>query len=130
MNAGPIGEVAEPEDRVFKALGHRDRRRLLRLIADGEVPVGLLAERSELDQPVVSQHLRVLRTAGLVTVRIDNNRRLYSIDFARFAELRGFLDLFWQEKLALLKQVAETPARAGVASAASARSTAVERVDR
>ena len=96
------------EDRAFKALGHRDRRAILRLVAEGEVPVGDVVDRTALDQPVVSQHLKVLRTAGLVSVRVDHNRRLYSVDFARFAELRAFLDLFWNDKLAALKQVAET----------------------
>ena len=109
MSAARVLE-SDAEDRAFKALGHRDRRAILRLIADGEVPVGELVERTELDQPVVSQHLKVLRTAGLVAVRVDNNRRLYSIDFGRFAELRRFLDLFWNDKLAALKQVAESRA--------------------
>lgn len=106
-----VDEMAErvaAEDRAFKALGHRDRRAILRLVADGEVPVGELVDRTELDQPVVSQHLKVLRTAGLVTVRVDNNRRLYSIDFGRFAELRQFLDIFWNDKLAALKNAAES----------------------
>lgn len=98
---------AAAEDRAFKALGHRDRRAILRLVADGEVPVGEIVERTELDQPVVSQHLKVLRTAGLVTVRVDRNRRLYSADFGRFAELRRFLDHFWHEKLVALKHAAE-----------------------
>ena len=113
MSAERSEDLAAAEDRAFKALGHRDRRAILRLVAEGEVPVGELVERSALDQPVVSQHLKVLRTAGLVTVRVDNNRRLYSIDFGRFAELRQFLDVFWNDRLAALKQVAESRARAG-----------------
>ena len=103
--------LADAEDRAFKALGHRDRRAILRVIGDAEVPVGDVVDRVELDQPIVSQHLRVLRDAGLVSVRVDENRRLYSVDFVRFAELRQFLDLFWRDKLALLKQVAEAPER-------------------
>ena len=130
MFAEPIDELAVAEDRAFKALGHRDRRALLRLIADGEVPVGELVERTELDQPVVSQHLKVLRTAGLVTVRVDNNRRLYSIDFGRFAELRRSLDLFWNDKLAALKQVAESPARPRARRAPSPSSVRAKGADR
>ena len=130
MSAEPIDELAFAEDRAFKALGHRDRRALLRLIADGEVPVGELVERTELDQPVVSQHLKVLRTAGLVTVRVDNNRRLYSIDFGRFAELRRSLDLFWNDKLAALKQVAESPARPRARRAPSPSAARAKGVDR
>ena len=106
-----IEDEVAAEDRAYKALGHRDRRAILRLVAaGGEVPVGELAEQSSLDQPVVSQHLKVLRGAGLVTVRVDQNRRLYSIDFARFAELRQFLNLFWNDKLGALKHVAEAAA--------------------
>lgn len=138
MNAESSANRSRAEDRAFKALGHRDRRAILRLIADGEVPVGELVDRTELDQPVVSQHLKVLRTAGLVTVRVDNNRRLYSIDFGRFAELRRFLDLFWNDKLAALKQVAESPMPQGPEPAASpgrttakpgSRSTPIKGVD-
>ncbi len=101
--------VEELDDRAFKALGHRDRRALLRALADGERPVGDLAVATELDQPVASQHLKVLRTAGLVTVRGDGNRRLYSVDFERFGEIRRFLDRFWSVKLDALKRVAEQP---------------------
>lgn len=107
MGAAAVVDHAA-EDRAFKALGHRDRRAILRLVTDGDVAVGDLVDRSGLDQPAVSQHLKVLRSAELVTVRVDQNRRLYSVDFGRFAELRTFLDLFWTDKLGALKQVAET----------------------
>ena len=98
----------QAEDRAFRALGHRDRRSILRLIGDDELPVGDLVASVQLDQPVVSQHLKVLRTAGLVKVRTDGNRRLYSIDFGRIGELRRVLDAFWNTKLSALKQQAET----------------------
>ena len=101
--------LEELEDRAFKALGHRDRRALLRAIGRDERPVGDLAAATELEQPVASQHLKVLRTAGLVGVRVDGNRRLYSIDFARFGEIRRFLDEFWAAKLDALKAAAERP---------------------
>ncbi|MEM1332863.1 MAG: metalloregulator ArsR/SmtB family transcription factor [Actinomycetota bacterium] len=103
----PTRSGADVEDGAFKALGHRDRRALLRVIADDEVSVGTLAEATALEQPVVSQHLKVLRTAGLVSVRVEGNRRFYSVDFGRFAELRRFLDLFWNTKLGDLKERAE-----------------------
>ena len=103
-------EAADPafEDQAFKALGHRDRRALLRAIGPDELPVGDLATAAALDQPIASQHLKVLRTAGLVSVRSEGNRRLYSVDMARIGALRTFLDQFWNEKLLALKQVAET----------------------
>lgn len=106
-------QLLDEEDRAFKALGHRDRRAILRLIGDDEVPVSDLVDRTRLDQPIVSQHLKVLRTVGLVAVRVDGNRRLYSVDFGRFAELRQFLDLFWNDRLAALKRTAEHPIRSG-----------------
>lgn len=99
--------LEELDDRAFKALGHRDRRAILRLLADGEHPVGDVVDAVGLEQPIVSQHLKVLRTAGLVVVRGDRNRRLYSVDFVRFAEIRRFLDQFWNTKLDSLKRVAE-----------------------
>ena len=100
--------LEELDDRAFKALGHRDRRALLRAIGGGERPVGELAVTTHLEQPVASQHLKVLRDAGLVAVRVDGNRWLYSIDFARFGEIRRFLDEFWNAKLGALKSVAES----------------------
>lgn len=99
--------TAETEDRAYKALGHHERRRLLRLIGPAEVSVGALAASAGMSQPIASQHLRVLREAELVTVRVDGNRRLYSVDFARLGELRAFLDDFWNDRLARLRSVAE-----------------------
>jgi DNA-binding transcriptional ArsR family regulator len=68
----------------FAALGDGTRRRILELLADGEQPVGtlvvVLAEERSISQPAVSQHLRVLRDAGLVRVRPDGTRRLYMLN--------------------------------------------------
>ncbi|MGF1647125.1 MAG: ArsR/SmtB family transcription factor [Kineosporiaceae bacterium] len=69
---------------ALDALGEPTRRRILELLATGEQPagavVGALRARMPITQPAVSQHLRVLRDAGLVRVRAEGNRRLYSID--------------------------------------------------
>ena len=97
----------ELEDRAYKALGHRDRRRILRAIGTEERPVGALADEVGLAQPIASQHLRVLRDAGLVQVRADGNRRFYAVEFGVVSELRTFLDQFWSDRLARLQQVAE-----------------------
>jgi DNA-binding transcriptional ArsR family regulator len=64
---------------VFDVLAEPNRRRILDLLAVGEQPVGELVERLELSQPAVSKHLRILREAGLVEVRRDAQRRLYSV---------------------------------------------------
>jgi DNA-binding transcriptional ArsR family regulator len=95
------------DDRAYRALSHHDRRRVLRAIADGERAVGDLAATTGLHQPIASQHLRVLREAGLVSVRVDGNRRLYSVDFARMGDLRRFLDQFWSNRLDRLRIAAE-----------------------
>jgi DNA-binding transcriptional ArsR family regulator len=73
-------------DAVFEALGDPTRRRILELLASGEQPAGTvvaaLQARAPISQPAVSQHLKVLREAELVTVRADGTRRLYAIDEA------------------------------------------------
>lgn len=79
----------------FAALGDGTRRRLLELLADGEHPVGTLVaalagERS-ISQSAVSQHLRVLRDAGLVRVRSDGTRRLYALEPAAIDEAASWL---------------------------------------
>jgi DNA-binding transcriptional ArsR family regulator len=64
---------------VFDVLAEPNRRRILDLLQPRECSVGQLVERLELSQPAVSKHLRILREAGLVDVRIDAQRRLYSV---------------------------------------------------
>lgn len=78
------------------------------MIGPNERSVTELVEASSLSQPVVSQHLKVLRDAHLVAVRVDGNRRLYCADFTRLGELRQLLDSFWTTKLDALKRAAET----------------------
>ena len=89
------------------AIAHPGRRAMIGLLLDGERPAGDLAERVQMSQPVASQHLRVLREAGLVRVRRDGNRRLYSVDFAALMRLREELDAFWGTSLSALRQVVE-----------------------
>jgi DNA-binding transcriptional ArsR family regulator len=64
---------------VFEVLAEPNRRRILDLLGPSECSVGELVERLELSQPAVSKHLRILREAGLVEVRVDAQRRLYSL---------------------------------------------------
>ena len=81
---------------------------MLRLVLDNELPVGELADRVGLSQPAASQHLRVLREAGLVRGRVDGRRRLYRVDLDGLGQLRRALDAYWQPVLAALKDAAET----------------------
>jgi DNA-binding transcriptional ArsR family regulator len=76
---------------------------MLELVWDRERTAGEIAERSGLSPPATSQHLRVLRDAGLVSVRADANRRLYRAEPARVAEVRAALEDFWGERLARLR---------------------------
>lgn len=94
-------------DRVFRALASPSRRRVLSLVRDRARPVGDLAEQLGVSQPAASQHLAVLREAGLVTVEARGRRRLYRADVERIAALRSFFDEYWDAALDGLAQAAE-----------------------
>src|SRR3954454_4467734 len=88
---------------ALRAIANPRRRAMLELVWDDERSAGEIAERSGLSAPATSQHLRVLRDAGLVTVRVEANRRLYRAEPARVAEVRAALEAFWGERLARLR---------------------------
>ena len=88
---------------ALRAIANPRRRAMLELVWDGERTAGEIARRSGLSAAAASQHLKVLRDAGLVSVRVDANRRLYRAEPARLAELRGALEGFWGERLARLR---------------------------
>jgi DNA-binding transcriptional ArsR family regulator len=94
--------------KAIEAISHPGRRAILRLVLDRELPVGELAERVGLSQPAASQHLKVLRDAGLVEGRIDGRRRLYRVDVDGLERLRRQLDAYWGPALAALKDAAES----------------------
>ena len=98
---------------AIDALAHPGRRALLRLVLDRELPVGELAARTGLTQPAASQHLKVLRDAGLVRGRVDGRRRLYRVDVEGLERLRRELDAYWGPALLTLKDAAETGDRPG-----------------
>jgi DNA-binding transcriptional ArsR family regulator len=83
------------------------RRRVLELVRDEELPAGRLAAEFAVSRPAVSRHLRVLREAGLVRERRDGRLRLYRADAAPLAELRGWLERYWDERLDALRTLAE-----------------------
>ena len=78
---------------VFEALGEPARRRILELLSVGEQPAGALvsALEGQMSQPAVSQHLKVLREAGLVSVRAEGTRRLYALDPAGLDAAQAWL---------------------------------------
>jgi DNA-binding transcriptional ArsR family regulator len=77
---------------AFDVLAEPSRRRILDLLREGEQPVGGLVAGLGMSQPAVSKHLRVLRDAGLVAVRVDAQRRVYRISPAPLAELDAWLE--------------------------------------
>jgi DNA-binding transcriptional ArsR family regulator len=94
---------------AIDAIAHPGRRALLRLVLDRELGVGELAERAGVSQPAASQHLKVLRDAGLVRGRVDGRRRLYRVDVEGLERLRRELDAYWGPALSALKDAAEAP---------------------
>lgn len=81
---------------IFAALAEPKRREILDLLQRGEQPAGAIVDAVGLAQPTVSQHLKVLREAGLVTVRADANRRVYRLRPASLLELDAWLDPYRQ----------------------------------
>src|SRR5262245_59660670 len=94
-------------DHVLDALAEPRRRDILRLVDATELSAGEIATHFAVTRPAISQHLKVLAAAGLVSVRREGTRRFYQARPEGFAELRSFLDGFWQARLSRLKQVAE-----------------------
>ena len=95
--------VSADSETALRALAHPRRRQMLTLAWDRERSSGELARGCRLSRPAASQHLRVLREAGLVSVRSAGNRRLYRVRADRLAELRAMLDDFWGARLAQLQ---------------------------
>lgn len=98
---------------AYGALAEPHRRRILDLLRDQERPVGELVGTLELSQPGVSKHLKVLREAGLVAVRVDGRQRLYGLRAEPLAEVDGWLQpyrAFWSDRLdALERHLEENP---------------------
>jgi DNA-binding transcriptional ArsR family regulator len=88
---------------ALRALADPRRRQLLELAWDRERSPSELARSCRLSRPATSQHLRMLREAGLVTVRLEGNRRFYRVQASRLAQLRALLDEFWGSRLASLR---------------------------
>jgi DNA-binding transcriptional ArsR family regulator len=89
------------------ALGDPTRRLVFERLAKRPMSVGKLASGLAVSRPAVSQHLKVLKDAGLVTDREDGTRRIYSIDPRGIAAMRDYLDKFWDRSLAAFKAAAE-----------------------
>ena len=95
-------------DAVLRALAEPQRRRILTLVRDHELPAGEIADHFDITPQAVSQHLRVLKDAGLLHERRDGTRRLYVIRPEAIEPLRAFLEDLWPTSLQRLKRAVET----------------------
>jgi len=92
---------------ALRALADPGRRRILELVRSEERSAGEIAAQLPVTWPAVSQHLRVLKSAGLISERREGTRRYYRARPEGLADVRAFLDEFWDDKLEALKQEVE-----------------------
>jgi len=93
----------------WEALGDGTRRAIIECLAERPRAVGELADELPVSRPAVSQHLRVLKEAGLVTDRVAGTRRIYRLNPTAVAALRDQLDTYWHRALAGYRDVVEKP---------------------
>ena len=98
-------------ERVFAALHDPTRRAVLERLRDGPKPVGQIARGLPVTRPAVSQHLKVLKEAGLVDDRSEGTRRIYEIDPKGLGAMRAWLDQFWDAALTAFAAEAERSAK-------------------
>lgn len=96
---------------TLKALAEPRRRRILTLVRDGELSAGEIASHFDVTRPAISQHLTVLKEAGLVSERRHGTRRLYQARPQGLDDLKVFLEGFWAERLGALRREAERKER-------------------
>ena len=106
---------------VIQAISEPHRREILRMVRDRELAAGEIAAGFDVTRPAISQHLTVLKNAGLVSERREGTRRLYRARPEGLAELRSFLDGFWEQSLERLKLAAEREERKGRVGRAAKR---------
>ncbi len=96
---------------ALRAIAEPRRREILRVIGAGELPAGEIAAHFRVTRPAISQHLRVLKSAGLVSERRQGTRRLYRVQPEGLDGLREFLSEFWEGRLRRLARAAEAEER-------------------
>jgi DNA-binding transcriptional ArsR family regulator len=95
--------------RVLDALGDPSRRLIVERLSAGPMPVGVLATSLPLSRPATSQHLKVLKAAGLVRVQAEGTRHLYRLDPGGLEAIREYSDRFWRKALADFADEADPP---------------------
>jgi DNA-binding transcriptional ArsR family regulator len=96
---------------ALRAIAEPRRRRILQLVWDRELSAGAIASQFEVSRPAISQHLSVLKEAGLVNERRNGTQRLYRARPQGLADLKAFLETFWGERLEALQHEAEREER-------------------
>jgi DNA-binding transcriptional ArsR family regulator len=96
---------------VLTALADPTRRSIFERLAIAPSAVGELASELPVSRPAVSQHLKVLKEAGLVTDRAEGTRRVYSVDSAGVAAIRDYFEQFWQQSLTRFRAAASWPSQ-------------------
>ena len=96
---------------VLTALADPTRRAIFERLARSPSAVGELARELPVSRPAVSQHLKILKSAGLVTDQAAGTRRVYSVDSAGVAAIREYFEQFWQQSLASFRTAASKPAQ-------------------
>lgn len=102
-----MATTADREAKVFGAISHPARRRMLDLLAEGESPVYVIAEQFEMSRPAVSQHLRVLLDAGLVTEQRQGREHRYRLAPEQLGPVRDWIahyERFWDDHLRRLQE--------------------------
>jgi DNA-binding transcriptional ArsR family regulator len=92
---------------ALRAIAEPRRRQILELVRERELSAGAIASQFDVSRPAISQHLGVLKEAGLVDERRNGTQRLYRARPQGLSELKAFLDGFWDEKLEALQREAE-----------------------
>jgi DNA-binding transcriptional ArsR family regulator len=98
----------------MSALGDSTRREILERLREGPKPVGELARGLPVSRPAVSQHLRILKEAGLVRDSRDGTRRFYRVDPTALEQLRAYFERFWEDALEQVRTTAENDERGGL----------------
>jgi DNA-binding transcriptional ArsR family regulator len=108
-----VTDQADHQDTLWEALGDRTRRTIVLRLTEGPMPVGELADELPVSRSAVSQHLRVLKDAGLVSERAVGTRRIYRVNEAGIVALRDQLDTFWNRALSGFQDLVEPTTEGG-----------------
>jgi DNA-binding transcriptional ArsR family regulator len=101
--------ATDQDEKVWDALGDRTRREIVLRLSEGPRPVGELATYLPVSRSAVSQHLKVLKDAGLVAEQVAGTRRIYRLNEAGVIALRDQLDTFWNRALSGFQELVKQP---------------------